>query len=155
MLCEQLFAPCELLAKQLQNPAATIGDMVEGAQLLISQIRSMRSDTALAALFDRVDKFSDSVEVYIRMAPHRRTNKVPRRLKQQSATAPDATLDEKSSLRRQGIEAIELVTNVLVRRFDQPGVRMLSALEDLLLRCPEDITEKEIKDKLGEYVSAM
>ena len=94
MLCEQLFAPCELLAKQLQNPAATIGDMVEGAQLLISQIRSMRSDTALAALFDRVDKFTDSVDVDIMKAPQHRTNKVPRRLEQQSVTALDATLDE-------------------------------------------------------------
>ena len=115
----------------------------------------MRSDTALAALFDRVDILSDSVDVDIMTAPQRRTNKVPRRLEQQSATAPDATLYEKSSLRRQRVEAIKLVTNVLVRRFDQPGVWMLIALEDLLLRCPEDITEKEIKDELGEYVSAM
>ena len=62
----------------------------------------------------------------------------------QSVTAPDN--DEKSSLRRQSIDATELVSNELGRRFDHPGLRMLVDPGGLLLRWPKDMMEEKIKD---------
>ena len=112
----------------------------------------MRDDATLGALFERVDRFVDSLDVKIMAAPQRRTKKVPRRLEQQSVTALDAALDEKSFLRRQAIEAIDLISNELIRSSDQPGLRLLIDIEELLLRCPKDITEVEIGEKLGQDV---
>lgn len=149
MMCSDIFTPCEMLAKQLQTPSWNLSDMMRGAEVLMTTLRDKRSERHFTDLLASTERFVDQLQTEIRPPRKPRTKRPPKKLEQQAEAAPPADLEPKSELRRTYFQALDVVLAELSRRFENPGVRKLRALEDLLLRSPPNTTASSITQVLG------
>ena len=153
ILCEKIFTPCELFARQLQTPSLNMSDVMKGADILINCLKAMRKEDQFEKVCLRVDVMSEKLDVDIQPPKKTRKKRLPRRLEHTDNPAPAAELEPKDELRRVYFEVIDVVTGELERRFSQPGMQRLKAIEDLLLDTAKDVSAEAVRESLDVFCS--
>lgn len=150
VVCQAVFTPCELFARQLQTPSLNMSEVTNGAALLIDTLTAMRTEGEFEKMCVRVDRIAEKLDGEILPPKKRRKKKPPKRFEHQSQTTPDADLDPKEELRRVFYQILDLVTGELKRRFDQPGIAQLKKIEQLLLQ-PGEVGADDITSMVGIF----
>ena len=100
------------------------------AALTLDCLKCLRSDEQFTLFWQRVTAEAQERDIEEPILPRRR--KVPRRIDDGSpGTFPNKVEDHYRPLY---LEALDLITNCITRRFDQPGYQSYSKVEALLLK---------------------
>ena len=149
VMCEALFAPCELLAKALQTPNITAGDAISGASLLLAKLDELRQsgfENIWQRSEDHAKELREKQGLDIRPPREPRATRPPKRLEHIPSAAAPASLTAKDELRRDFHEAVDRLRNEVNDRFDQVNLKRLQRMEDVLLRrepaSPEQLREQ-------------
>ncbi|XP_043192308.1 zinc finger MYM-type protein 1-like [Amphibalanus amphitrite] len=145
----QVFEPCEALARKLQSPSLTFGEAVKGAEALTDMLETQRSDDSFNTLYANVEEKVKSLESEIQDPREPRQKRPPKKLEQVANPTPPTTFTAKGLLRKQYFEALDIVHQEVKRRFVQPGVQRLKAMEELLLAGDKVPNASEIARRLA------
>lgn len=127
------------LSKTLQSTAMSAAEGQKVAAMTVSALQSIRSDDMFDLFWELVSKKATELDVDEPKLPRQR--KRPRRYDegQSDGNFPHAVQDH---YKRIYFEVLDLVINGIKNRFDQPGYKIYSNLEELLVKaakkCPFD-----------------
>ena len=130
MLGEMLLRHCDNLAQTLQAKTISAAEGQKIGQMVIDT-QSIRNDKSYELFWEKELKSADSFDVDEPQLPRKR--KTPRRY-DDGESRGDFDDSPKSYYRRLYYEATDCIINCLKNRFDQPGYRTYSKLEELLIK---------------------
>ena len=130
MLGEKVLRLADNLSRTLQQKQLSAAEGNHAALLTCDTLSALRSDSEFTKFWDSVQTKLNDVHVSEPVLPRRR--KTPRRLEVGTGEShfPETVQDY---YRAQYFEALDLLTSCIKDRFDQPGYRIYSNLEALLL----------------------
>jgi hypothetical protein len=126
-IAAKIFGTCESVARALQNPSATVGGCIKSIANLRRALTNFRRDEQFEEMFLPV-----STSSYVAM-PKQRQSKTPSRYRYESSLPEEQVLNQKDEWHRQYFDAIDCLNNALARRFDQDGMHLAAAREDLII----------------------
>ena len=151
VLGEMLLRHCDNLSKTLQNPHLSAAEGQTVADMTKRTLATLRAEDQFELFWEKVRKMTSELDVKEPQLPRRR--KVP--LRYESGKAPaEYHSTPKVYYRQIFYEALDLITQAIESRFDQPGYRTYRCLEDLVLKAAnkEDYSE-ELKAVTSVYGS--
>lgn len=129
VLCNEIFGPCEEVAKVLQGIDMTVNDAVKSTELLRRTIRSKRTDEFAQEIHQlALDK---AQELQLKLPKESRDANAPARLRQ-GGTGRVHKFTIAEQWRKSLFECIDLVDSEIARRFDQPGMLLTAKRERLV-----------------------
>ena len=151
IVCENIFAPCELFASALQSPRMNCGDVRKGTEILLESLTTRR-ESGFDSVWKTCEDLISKLDAQIEPPRQERPRKPPRRLEQKQDAAPPVALAPKQTLRKAYLETLDLLTSEVAGRFSQPALKQLEAIEDVLLgqNDPPSSVE-ELKEVLAPF----
>ena len=131
LLSEKIMRHTDALSRALQRPQLTSVEGQEIAALTVKTLQSIRTESAFDSFWSVEEQRRESLDLEMPSLPRRR--KVPKRLDDGNA-APEYPSTAKNMYRQSYYEALDLAVNSISQRFDQPGFRVYSNLEQLLFK---------------------
>jgi hypothetical protein len=133
LISTTVFAHCEDLAKELQSIKITATGAIRSAHLLIAVLRRLRSDKEFDDIYSACEAIANNLHLKpITEDDRRRTAPPPARYENKAMPAPPHTFSTRDKLRQEYFMCLDLLVNEIERRFDQPGLKRLVALETML-----------------------
>ena len=123
------------LSKTLQHKEFSASEGQEVATLTIRTLESIRNGESFD-LLEKLGKDRESLEVNDPIVPRKR--KVPQRFEIGTSTVDNQPTTSKSLYRQQYYEALDLITNCVRSRFNQPGYNTYKNLQELFLRLSKE-----------------
>ena len=165
-LGELLLNHTDNLSKTLQHTSMSAAEGHSIAKMTVCTLQSMRSDPNFELFWQKVTKHAAELDVDEPALPRQR--KRPRRYEDGIGEAHFSE-NVKDFFRRIFFEALDLVISGINSRFDQPGYKIYSKLEDLLVKAAnneeyndeyqfiidfykDDFDSSLLKDTVGCYV---
>ena len=159
LVCITVFSPCETVAKKLQGVGVTAQGAMESVLILLDHLRGLRTDDNARKLYQ--DMLTSAERLQLKMLPQR-LSKTPKRYRHTEEEEDIGTHTEtlEDSLRRKYFEVLDLVIQLLEKRFDQPGMHIAAQRERSLLQAtqtvvsasqlklPSDIDEERLNAQL-------
>ena len=133
------------LSKTLQHKSMSAAEGQHITQLTLSVLKSLRDQEKFQLFFQRVTLDQERFGISAPALPRKR--RAPQRL-QVGSTEGDMHSSIEEYYRVVYFEAIDLVVEAITERFDQPGYRIYSNLENLILKTCKG------QDYAGELCSA-
>ena len=135
--------------RTLQHKAFSAAEGQAIARMTVQTLKSIRSDELFDLFWLKVSSTAESLDVEEPRLPRRQ--KVPRRI-DDSTSAGDFHSTPKEYYRQHYYEAIDMIVTYITDRFDQPGYRVYSEVEQLLLKaCKKDDFDSELKSVCSFY----
>jgi hypothetical protein len=135
VICEALFGPCEDLATALQSEKTTATGSVQAANVLLSHLKKLRNEDEFNYLFSQAEIDFKNIGLLTPTEADdekKRATKKPARYEQQLNTSCQHVFTDKDKMRSEYYAALDLFVSEIERRFDQPGLKHMAALESLL-----------------------
>lgn len=129
VLGERVLRHTDNLSKTLQNPSLSATDARACAKLTVSTLRGLRTNNSFKLFWANVLDHQTWLEVSEPKLPRKR--KAPARIAEGSE--PHHHTTPESKYWQEFFAVIDLVTNCIEQRFNQPGYRSISMLENLLI----------------------
>ena len=159
LVCITVFSPCETVAKKLQGVGVTAQGAMESVLILLDHLRGLRTDDNARKLYQ--DMLTSAERLQLKMLLQR-LSKTPKRYRHTEEEEDIGTHTEtlEDSLRRKYFEVLDLVIQLLEKRFDQPGMHIAAQRERSLLQAtqtvvsasqlklPSDIDEERLNAQL-------
>jgi len=123
-----VFSSAEQFSTNLQAKNITIQEATSGATLLISHLKSLRTESKFNTWYEEVLEKSSSLTEGPKLP---RNRKMPRRLDE--GTSPHCYLVPKDRYRHFYFEVMELAAGEIEKRFDQSDLYLIKNIEQLLL----------------------
>jgi hypothetical protein len=152
LVCQALFGPCEDLAKALQAENTTATGSLQASKVLLTHLGKIRNESEFDHLFNTATTDATSLglkKVEELDADSRRTVRGPVRYEMQTITGRPHVFTEKERIRSEYYSAVDLLYSEIERRFDQPGLAHMSALEGVLSNTT--ITDGELVRIISVY----
>ena len=130
-LGELLLNHTDNLSKTLQHTSMSAAEGQKIAKMTVCTLQSIRSDPNFELFWQKVTKLAAELDVDEPALPRQR--KRPRRYEDGTGEAHFSE-NVKDFFRRIYFEALDLVISGINSRFDQPGYKIYSKLEDLLVK---------------------
>ena len=131
ILSEMILRHTDKLSQSLQNPKLSSTEGYKIAMLTVKTLQSLRTDVNFGLLWDKTELMRVKWNVEEAVLPRKR--KMPRRFELGTGEASFHTTA--SDLYRQVyFEAIDLAVSSIEQRFEQPGYKVYSKVEQLLLK---------------------
>lgn len=145
-----IFQPCEELAKSLQSKSMSLSSATTAAGLLRATLISIRCDEQFAAVYNQAEIATERLDLKAPKAEsENRRHRPPARYEHTSTPAAPAEFSTyHDRIRVQYYEAIDILTAAIDERFNQPGMKQLLCIEQLLLLSAAD----KLDDKLLQNV---
>ena len=141
-----LFSVTEQLSINLQAKDITIQEAVSGAKLLVSHLKSLRTDAKYNAFYEEVIRTSQGVTSEPTLP---RQRKLPRRL--DDGANPHVYLTPKDRFRHKYFETLDLAVGEIERRFKQEDIGIIRSLELFLIENAND-NSMSMPDNLETYL---
>ena len=140
MLGELVLKHTDNLSRTLQRVSMSAAEGQQVASMTTATLTSMRSDDQFDNFWDLVVRNAEKCGVTEPQLPRRR--KLPRRF-DDGVSDGDFPTTPKAFFRQIYYEALDLITNCIKDRFDQPGYKIYQLLESLLMKAcrKEEIAE--------------
>ena len=130
VLGECLLRNTDNLSKTLQKKTFSAAEGQLTTDQTKQTLQSIRNDESLDMFWEKVLKVASEVDVNDPVLPRRR--KAPRL--EEGSALPEYPPSPKDMYRRVYFEALDLLMQTIKDRFDQPGYRIYSCIEMLLLK---------------------
>ena len=144
MLGELVLKHTDNLSRTLQHVSMSAAEGQQIAAMTVATLNSMRSDDQFDHFWDQTLLKAQELSVNEPQLPRQR--KVPRRYDNGTACG-DFPSTPKAHFKPVYFEAIDLITNCVQERFDQPGYRIYKSLETLLIKASK---REEFQDSLDQ-----
>ncbi len=131
VLGEVILKHTDNLSKTLQNPKLCSSEGLKVANLKKRTLENLRDEKNFDLFWSNILLRQQKLEVGDPVLPRKR--RPPAKLSLGSAT-PYYPSTPKQYYRQQYYEALDLITSFITNRFDQIGMKTISALEDLLVK---------------------
>ena len=142
-LGEMLLGHADNLSSTLQHKSMSAAGGQEIARMTVQTLISIRSDQSFDLFWNNVNQFASKHDVSEPQLPRQR--KRPRRYEEGSSSG-DFHETPKNYYKQHYFEAIDLLINCIQERFNQPGYKVYSTLECLLMKaCKNENLEDELK----------
>ena len=142
VLSEKILRHTDALSKTLQKPEISSAEGQEIARLTVKTLQSIRTESAFDDFWLLVERRRELLDVEEPTLPRRR--KTPRRFDDGNAAAEYPNTD-KDMYRQVYYEALDLSVTSITDRFDQPGFRVYSNVEQLFFKvCTGDVYQNEL-----------
>jgi hypothetical protein len=149
MLGELVLGHADNLSSTLQHQSMSAAAGQEIAQMTVKTIESLRTDGMFDLFWEKVNRFASANEVNEARLPRQR--KRPRRYEGGTSTG-EFHETPKQYYRQHYFEAIDLIVNCIQDRFDQPGYKVYSTLESLLIKaCKQEEFEDDLEAVCAFY----
>ena len=148
LVCLEVFTPCEIVASEFQGVGVTAAGVLESTNVLISKMKSLRSDDVFERLFSDTEevvnlhglKLCTQAQQRITQAPSRYRNVTTNSTHKDSNVDEDQHASTKSKWRREYYGVLDLVTEELKRRFKQSGLFIAAKREQFLINAASSIS---------------
>ena len=130
----------------LQAQNITVQEAVRGAKLLVSHLKSLRTDAKYNSFYEQVICASQGLTSEPTI-PHQR--KLPKRL--DDGANPHVYLTPKDRFRHKYFETLELTVGEIERRFNQEDIGLINSLESFLIDSAND-NSTSMPDNLETYL---
>ena len=141
-----LFSASEQLSINLQAKDITVQEAVRGAKLLVSHLKSLRTDAKYNAFYEEVIRTSEGLTSEPTIP---RQRKLPKRL--DDGANPHVYLTPKDRFRHKYFETLELAVGEIERRFNQEDIGVINSLESFLIDNAND-NSTSMPDNLETYL---
>ncbi len=149
MLGELILRHTDNLSRTLQHKTLSAAEGQEIARMTVQTLKSIRSGELFDLFWSKVSTTAEILDVEEPQLPRRR--KVPRRI-DDGTSAGDFHSTPKEYYRQHYYEAIDMIVTCIVNRFDQPGYRVYSEVEQLLLKASkQEDFDSELKSVCTFY----
>ena len=143
MLGELVLRHTDNLSRTLQHKTFSAAEGQEIARMTVKTLQSIRSSELFDLFWSKVSSTAESLDVEEPQLPRRR--RIPKRF-DDGTSAGDFHSTPKEYYRPHYYEAIDTITTCITDRFDQPGYRVYSEVEQLLLKaCKREDFDSELK----------
>ena len=143
MLGELVLRHTDNLSRTLQHKSFSTAEGQEIARMTVKTLQSIRSSELFELIWSKVSSTAESLDVEEPQLPRRR--RIPKRF-DDGTSAGDFHSTPKEYYRQHYYEAIDTITTCITDRFDQPGYRIYSEVEQLLLKaCKREDFDSELK----------
>ena len=137
------------LSRTLQHKIISAAEAQEIARMTVRTLKSIRSDEAFDLFWAKVSSTAELLDVGEPHLPRR--HKLPRRIDEGTSTG-DFHSTPKEYYRQHYYQAVDTIIMCITDRFDQPGYRVYSEVEQLLLKaCKQENFESELKSVCSFY----
>ena len=120
------------LSRTLQRADISAAEGQEVTRLIVTTLRSLRSESMYKLFWEKVTKIAASLGVTEPKLPRRR--KVPRRMVLGSVDTHSFPSTIEDYYRQMYFEALDLITTCICNTFYQPGYKMYCNIQELLLK---------------------
>lgn len=131
MLRELILSHTDNLSCTLQKTTISAAQGQSVAKLTVTTLRKIRNDNSFELFWQKVVNRANSLSVADPQLPRKR--KAPRRFEHGSA-APEFPSNPFEHYKIIYFEALDLITSCIDSRFEQPGYKVYSQLEELLIK---------------------
>ena len=131
MLGQSILRHTDNLSKGLQHETLAASEGQSMAQLTLDTLARLRNDESFNKFYQDVKYKAETVDVNEPSLPRKR--KMPKRF-QSGDAAHFFPQTESDMFRHKYFEALDLVTNCVKTRFDQPGFKVFRNVEELLVK---------------------
>ena len=131
MLGELVLGHADNLSSILQHETMSAAAGQELARMTVQTLESLRNDRMFDIFWAKVNQFTSTHEVNEARLPRQR--KRPKRY-EEGTSSGDFHETPKQYYQQYYFEAIDLIVNCIQDRFDQPGYKVYSTLESLLMK---------------------
>lgn len=131
LLGEMIFKHADNLSSTLQHKSMSAAEGQQVALMTVETLKRIRTDALFDSFWSKVNQFVEIHDISKPELPRQR--KRPRRYEEESL---DGHVHEspKEFFKQQYFEALDLIINCIFNRFDQPGYKIYSSLENILLK---------------------
>ena len=143
-----IFSAAEQLAINLQAKDTTVQEAVGGGQLLASHYKSLRNEDKFNYFYDQV--VADSHELTSEPSLPRK-RKVPRKIN--DGASPHEYRSPRERHRHLYFEVTELTAGEVERRFVQPDIQLISAIESTILEFSNNTPTTSLPASLQTYLN--
>ena len=144
MLCELVLKHTDNLSRTLQHASMSAAEGQHITAMTVATLNSMRSDDQFDLFWDLVVLKAEELGVDEPKLPRKR--KLPHRYDDGSSSG-DFPSPPKAHFKPAYFEAIDLITNCIQERFDQPGYQIYRSLETLLVKASK---REEFQENLDD-----
>ena len=144
MLCELVLKHTDNLSRTLQHASMSAAEGQHITAMTVATLNSMRSDDQFDLFWDLVVLKAEELGVDEPKLPRKR--KLPHRYDDGSSSG-DFPSTPKAHFKPAYFEAIDLITNCIQERFDQPGYQIYRSLETLLVKASK---REEFQENLDD-----
>lgn len=141
-----VFSSSEQFSSNLQAKNITVQEATRGADLLHSRMKSLRKNEKFDLFFDEVKSQSSSLTEEPILPRYR---KAPKRY--DDGSNPHQYQTPKDRYRHAYFEVLDVIAGELERRFDQPDIKIMSDIEQLILRASNN-EGFDISDTISKYL---
>ena len=131
VLGEMVLGHTDNLSKSLQVKTLTASEGQELAKVTVTTLQSLRTDEMYDLFWQKVTKMANDLEVDPPTLP--RSHKRPKRYEDGSSSSHTHHTPQ-DYFRSMYFEALDLITNSITDRFDQPDFQTYAKLQELLLK---------------------
>ena len=131
ILGEMILRHADNLSSTLQHKSMSAAEGQQVALMTVQTINSIRLEESFDLFWLKVNRFIEDHDISKPELPRQR--KRPRRYEEGSHYV-DFHESPKEYFKQHYFEAVDLITNCILNRFDQPGYKIYSSLESLLIK---------------------
>ena len=146
-LAYAVFSATEQFSVNLQSRNITVQEAIRGAQLLVSHLKSLRTEAQFDAFYDQALMQSTTLTEEPQL-PHYR--KLPKKLDE--CDCPHRYTSPKDKYRHDYFEMLELATGEIERRFEQPDFVQIKEIESLLLKAANGKKVEVIPELVSKFL---
>lgn len=151
MLGQLLLRHSDNLSRTLQHTHISAAEGQRVATMTVKTLEMMRDDASFERFWTKTTSFAEELGIEEPQLPRRR--KVPRRLESGNAE-PEFPTSVASHYRRMYFEGLDLIVSCIKDRFDQPGYRIYTELECLILKAAQsEIYDEELAFVCQHYTT--
>ena len=147
ILGEMILRHADNLSSTLQHKSMSAAEGQHVALMTVQTMKSIRTDESFDSFWSKVNRFIEDHDISKPELPRQR--KRPRRYEEGSCDG-DFHESPKEYFKQHYFEAVDLIINCILNRFDQPGYKIYSSLESLLMKSCKG---EEFEDILNEVCS--
>ncbi len=144
ILGEMILRHADNLSSTLQHKSMSAAEGQQVALMTVQTLKRIRSDESFDSFWVKVNRFVEDHEISEPELPRQR--KRPRRYEEGSLDE-HAHESPKYYFKQHYFEALDLIINCILNRFDQPGYKIYSSLETLLMKSCKG---EDFEDTLNE-----
>lgn len=149
MLGELILRHTDNLSRTLQHKTVSAAEGQEIARMTVETLNSIRSGESFDLFWAKVSSTAESLDVGKPQLPRR--HKVPKRIDDGTSTG-DFHSSPKEYYRQHYFQAVDMIVICITDRFNQPGYRVYSEVEQLLLKaCKREDFDSELKSVSSFY----
>ena len=142
-----MFSAAEQFSVNLQAKDITVQEAIRGAKLLVSHLKSLRTEAHFDVFYDQTLVQSSTLTEEPQLPRYR---KLPKRL--DDGDHPHRYDSPKDKYRHDYFEMLELATGEIERRFEQPDIAKIKEIECLLIDAANGGKVETIPEPLLNYL---